>query len=378
MQEMALGRDRRAQASEDRALSHAGVPGKPCRTRGPGLPRGVSKANPAPRAPATWWSCLPQACSLRRGWHAASLWGAQAQRGDHQRLSWGSGAPSSAWSLPTCPLSPPAGVRGLGASGLSLPSLHTVALGSSKAGGLGLCVLPGLARSRPGPPPSLLWLWAASLQRGPWGCPSTDSNIPSPTGRGPPGPGALTGRPDHLLCPRVQVPPDWGVRCSPPPLLWVPGVGQREGWGGMEKVSLRGPSASHQACTPSTALLRSFPEGALDLYPVTGIADVWGEGAAHPTAPSLPSWRGKALLQEPESLTVSSTAGPRHCYPSIYDAPIPRGERGHPMNCPLDTTSHHGGCNPLTPTRLEPWGPSALCVGPRAAPREVPAPAGTS
>ena len=50
----------------------------------------------------------------------------------------------------------------------------------------------------------------------------------------------------------------------------------------MEKVSLRGLSASHQARTPSTALLRSFPEGALDLYPVTGIADVWVEGAASP------------------------------------------------------------------------------------------------
>ena len=48
----------------------------------------------------------------------------------------------------------------------------------------------------------------------------------------------------------------------------------------MEKGSLRGPNASHQARTPSTALLRSFSEGPLDLYPVTGIADVWGEGAA--------------------------------------------------------------------------------------------------
>ena len=63
----------------------------------------------------------------------------------------------------------------------------------------------------------------------------------------------------------------------------------------MEKVSLRGPSASHQARTPSTALLRSFPEGALDLFPVTGIADVWGEGAA-PPPPHSPF----AALQERE------------------------------------------------------------------------------
>ena len=184
---MALGRDRRAQVSEDRAPSLTGVLRKPCRTQGPGIPCRMLEASPDPRPLATWRTCLPQACSPRRGWDAASVRGAQAQRGDHHHLSWRSGAPSSAWSLPTCPLSPPAGVRGLGASGLSLPSLHTVALGSSKAGGLGLCVLPGLARSRPGPPPSLLWLWPASLQRGPRGCPSTDSNLSSPTGWGPPG-----------------------------------------------------------------------------------------------------------------------------------------------------------------------------------------------
>ena len=56
------------------------------------------------------------------------FWGAHAQWGDHHRLSWGSGAPSSAWSLPTCPLSPPAGVQRRGVSGLSLPSLHTLSL----------------------------------------------------------------------------------------------------------------------------------------------------------------------------------------------------------------------------------------------------------
>ena len=39
---------------------------------------------------------------------------------------------------------------------------------------------------------------------------------------------------------------------------------------------------SHQAHTLFTALLSSFPEGPLDLYPVTGIADVWGEGPAPP------------------------------------------------------------------------------------------------
>ena len=38
MQEMALGRDRWAEASEDRAPSHQGVPGKPCRNGAPGLP----------------------------------------------------------------------------------------------------------------------------------------------------------------------------------------------------------------------------------------------------------------------------------------------------------------------------------------------------
>ena len=149
---MALWRDRRAQVSEDRALSHAGVPGKPCRTRGPGLPCGVSEASPAPCAPATWRSCLPQACSLRRGWDAASVRGAQAQRGDHHHLSWRSGAPSSAWSLPTCPLSPPAGVRGRGASGLSLPSLHTLSLWEAPrqegSGSVSCQALPGAAQDR--------------------------------------------------------------------------------------------------------------------------------------------------------------------------------------------------------------------------------------
>ena len=183
-----MGRDRWAQASEDRALSHAGVPGKPCRTRGPGLPRRVSEASPAPHPLTTWRSCLPQACSPRRGWDAASVLGAQAQRCDHQRLSWGSGAPSSAWSLPTCPLSPPAGVRGRGASGLSLPSLHTLSLweGPSQegSGSVSCQALPGATRDLHFPS---LWLCAASLMRGPGGCPSTDSNLPSPTGPGPPG-----------------------------------------------------------------------------------------------------------------------------------------------------------------------------------------------
>ena len=72
-------------------------------------------------------------------------------------------------SLPTGPLNPPAGVRGRGRQPVIALTAHTVALGSSKPGGLGLCVLLGLARSHPGPPPSLLWLWAASVPRGPQG-----------------------------------------------------------------------------------------------------------------------------------------------------------------------------------------------------------------
>ena len=185
---MALGRDRRAQVSEDRAPSLTGVLRKPCRTQGPGIPCRMLEASPDPRPLATWRTCLPQACSPRRGWDAASVRGAQAQRGDHHHLSWRSGAPSSAWSLPTCPFCPPAGVRGRGASGLSLPSLHTLSLWEAPSqegsGSVSCQALPGATRDLHFPS---LWLCAASLMRGPGGCPSTDSNLPSPTGPGPPG-----------------------------------------------------------------------------------------------------------------------------------------------------------------------------------------------
>ena len=114
--------------------------------------------------------------------------GAHAQRCDHHGLCWEAGLPPQPGSLPTCPLNPPAGVRGRGASGLSLPSLHTLSLweGPSQegSGSVSCQALPGATRDLHFPS---LWLCAASLMRGPGGCPSTDSNLPSPTGPGPPG-----------------------------------------------------------------------------------------------------------------------------------------------------------------------------------------------
>ena len=153
---MALGRDRWAQGSEDRAPSHRGVPGKPCRTRGLGLPCGAVRGQ----------SCSSSTCHLA----VLPATGLLPEEGLARSLCAGEPTPSgvtitvfagkrgSLLSLAPCPLPLESTGRRPGTGGVwpvIALTAHTVALGRSKPGGLGLCVLPGLARSHPGPPLSL-------------------------------------------------------------------------------------------------------------------------------------------------------------------------------------------------------------------------------
>ena len=189
------------------------------------------------------------------------FWGAHAQRGDHHRLSWGSGTPSSAWSLPTCPLSPPAGVRGLGASGLSLPSLHTLSLWEAPrqegSGSVSCQALPGAAQDRH--------------------LPSCGSGLPPSRGAPggvlpltlishlPRGGGRLVREPSPALLSTCCAP---GSRChqigecdAPHPLCSGPQVWGRERVGGHGEVLIRVPSVSHQDRTPSWLSCPLFQKG---------------------------------------------------------------------------------------------------------------------
>ena len=68
-----------------------------------------------------------------------------------------------------------------------------------------------------------------------------------------------------------------------------------------------------------------------------------------PTALSLPSWRGKALLHEPELTHLSQSIW---ISPFSGDAWMHRylEEGGGPhMNRPVDPTSPHSCCHPLNP-----------------------------
>nr|XP_055191093.1 uncharacterized protein LOC129515914 [Nyctereutes procyonoides] len=124
------------------------------------------------------------------------------------------------------------------------------------------------------------------------------------------------------------------------------------------------PVLSHQAHTLFTALLSSFPEGPLDLYPVTGIADVWGECPAppDPQPPRCPPGEGRPACSSRShsqfpGLQDRVVATTRTC-----DAPISRGGRGasHESSCGRDLSPW--GLSPSDPRRRRSPGCRQLCA----------------
>ena len=124
------------------------------------------------------------------------------------------------------------------------------------------------------------------------------------------------------------------------------------------------PVLSHQAHTLFTALLSSFPEGPLDLYPVTGIAGVWGECPAppDPQPPRCPPGEGRPACSSRSHSQFPGLQDRVVATTPTCDASISRGGRGASPESSCGRDLSPWGLSPSDP-RLgrSPGGPQ-LCV----------------